>query len=134
MSVNMTALNQYKTVNLGAAVATASPHQLIAMLYDGALTSLAQAKGALERKDIQARTTELNRATSIILGLQDFLDYDKGAEIAENLGRLYDYIIRTIIDANREMDADKVQEAMDLLLEIKRGWTGMPIDVKMGKK
>jgi len=130
----MTALNQYKTVNLGAAVATASPHQLIAMLYDGALTSLAQAKGALERKDIQARTTELNRATSIILGLQDFLDYDKGAEIAENLGRLYDYIIRTIIDANREMDADKVQEAMDLLLEIKRGWTGMPIDVKMGKK
>lgn len=134
MSVNLTAMNQYKTVDLRSAVASASPHQLIAMLYDGALSALASAKGCILRKDIEGRTQSLNKANAIVLGLRDFLDVEKGGEVAENLNRLYDYIIRGIIEANRAQSADKTQELINLLLELKQGWMSMPLDIRTGQK
>ena len=127
MSVNLNALKQYKNVGLAAAVQTASPRELIRMLLDGALTALATAKGSIERNDIQDRTQQLNKANDIILGLKDFLDLEQGGEIAANLDALYDYMVRSVMQANRNNDADKVQEVMSLLLEIKAGWTQMDV-------
>jgi flagellar protein FliS len=133
MSVNLTAMNQYKTVDLRSAVASASPHQLITMLFDGALTSLASAKGDLERNNIEARAKNFNKATAILMALIDYLDMDKGEEISENLYLLYDYMIRGIIEANRTQSVDKVQELIDLLLELKQGWVSMPLDIRKKK-
>jgi flagellar protein FliS len=134
MSVNLTAMNQYKTVDLRSAVASASPHQLIAMLYDGALTALATAKGCIERKDIENRSKNLNKANSIVLGLRDFLNLEEGGEMAESLDALYEYMTRAIMQANLDQDPQKVQEVIDLLLQLKIGWSGMPLDVRMSKK
>lgn len=133
MSVNMTAMNQYKTVDLRSSVESASPHQLIVMLYDGALTALASAKGNLARKDIESRTKNLNKANSIVMALIDYLDLEKGGEIAENFQRLYDYIIRGILEANRNQDAEKIQEMIDLLLELKKSWIAIPSEYHQGK-
>jgi flagellar protein FliS len=123
----MNALNQYKSVDLRAAVETASPKELISMLVDGALTAMAKAIGAIERKDISARTEQLNKANDIILGLKDFLDHEQGGEIAANLDALYDYMVRILIQANRNNDEAKVQEIMNLMLQIKSGWNGMEV-------
>jgi len=133
MGMNLGAMNRYKSVDLSSAVATASPHQLIAMLYDGALTSLATAKGCIERKDIETRAKQLNKASAIILALRDFLDFEKGGEVAANLDALYDYMTRAIIEANTQQSAEKIQEVIDLLLELKVGWNGMPLDIKKAK-
>ena len=130
MSVNLSAMNQYKTVDIRSAVASASPHQLISMLYDGALSSLASAKGCIERKDIEQRTKHLNKASNIVIGLKDFLDMDKGGEIAENLNGLYEYIIIGIVEANRDQSAEKAQEMINLLLELKQGWAAMPLEYR----
>lgn len=127
MSVNMNAMKQYKSVDLRAAVETASPKELISMLVDGALTAMAKAMGAIERKDISMRTEQLNKANDIILGLKDFLDHEKGGEIATNLDALYDYMVRTLVQANRNNDEAKVQEIMSLMLQIKSGWNGMEV-------
>lgn len=127
MSINMNALKQYKSVDLRAAVETASPKELISMLVDGALTAMAKAMGAIERKDISTRTEQLNKANDIILGLKDFLDHEKGGEIATNLDALYDYMVRTLMQANRNNDEAKVQEIMSLMLQIKSGWNGMEV-------
>lgn len=132
MAVNLNALNQYKSVDLRAAAETASPHQLIVMLFDGALSALAKAKGAIERSNIEERTQHLNKASEIIVGLRGALDLEKGGEIAANLDALYDYMTRTVMRANRENDLDRVQEVIELLLEVKQGWTEMPVDVQMG--
>lgn len=132
MSVNMTAMNQYKTVDIRSAVASASPHQLISMLLDGALTALASAKGDLARKNIESRVKHLNKANSIVMALVDYLDVKKGGEVAENLFNVYDYVIRGIIDANRNQDPEKIQELINLLLEIKQGWAAMPLEIRKG--
>lgn len=133
MSVNLNALKQYQNVDLRATAETASPHKLIEMLIDGALTAMAKAKGAIERSEIEERTRQINKANEIVIGLRGSLDFEKGGEIAANLESLYDYMNRTLMSANRENSADKVQEVMNLMLQIKQGWSGMPEDVKQGK-
>jgi flagellar protein FliS len=130
MSVNLNALKQYQSVDLRATAEAASPHKLISMLFDGSLGALAKAKGAIERDQVEERTQHLNKATEIINGLRGSLDLEKGGEIAENLDALYDYMTRTVMQANRNNNVDQVQEVMNLLMEIKQGWAGMPEDVK----
>ncbi|MBY4675933.1 flagellar export chaperone FliS [Marinobacterium arenosum] len=130
MSINLSALKQYQSVDLKASVATASPHKLILMLFNGALEALAKARGAIERNDIEGRTKQLNKSTDIVMGLRDMLDHEKGGEVAANLDALYDYIVRTMLQANRENSAEKVQEVMDLLLTVKQGWEEMPDEHK----
>lgn len=134
MSVNLNALKQYQNVDLRATVETASPHKLISMLLDGALGALAKAKGAIERDSIEERTLHLNKASEIVVGLRGSLDLEQGGEVAANLDALYDYLLRSIMQANSQSDADKVQEVMDLMLEIKQGWAEMPPEIQMGGK
>ena len=134
MSVNLNALKQYQSVDLRATVETASPHKLISMLLDGALGALAKAKGSIERNAIEERTQHLNKATEIVVGLKGSLDLEQGGEVAANLDALYDYMLRSIMSANRQNDADKVQEVMTLMLEIKQGWAEMPNDIQIGEK
>lgn len=131
MSGNLNALKQYQSVDLRATIETASPHKLIAMMLDGALGALAKAKGAVERENVEERTQHLNKASEIIVGLKGSLDYEKGGEVAANLDALYDYMIRMVMQANRDNDDEKIQEIMNLLLEIKQGWTAMPPEVQI---
>lgn len=132
MSVNLNALKQYQSVDLRATVETASPHKLISMLLEGALGSLAKAKGAIERNSIEERTSFLNKASEIVVGLKGSLDLEQGGEVAANLDALYDYMVSGILEANRNNDADKVQEIMNLMLEIKQGWSEMPNEIQVG--
>jgi flagellar protein FliS len=130
MSGNLNALKQYQSVDLRATIETASPHKLISMLLDGALASLAKAKGAIERNSIEERNQHLNKASDVVVGLKGSLDLDKGGEIAANLDALYDYMVRCIYEANRHNNADKVQEVISLMLEIKQGWAEVPLDLQ----
>ncbi|GAA0787682.1 flagellar export chaperone FliS [Marinobacterium sediminicola] len=126
--MNTNALNQYKSVNLNAAVEAASPHQLVSMLFRGTLEALAKASGGIERKDIQLRTTQLNKACEILINLKGSLDLEKGGEVAENLDRLYDYMVRTLIEANRNNDLAKVKEVSGLVADIAEGWAQIPVE------
>ena len=122
----MSGLQEYKKVDLNASVQTASPHQLVTMLMQGGIGALAMASGAIERKDLGARSMQINKAISIIFELKESLDIDKGGELAANLDSLYDYMNRTLIEANRENSLEKVQEVGRLMGEILDGWQQIP--------
>lgn len=116
---------QYAKVNRSTGVEDANPHQLIQMLYQGALDSLQQSLGFMERKDYEAKGRVIGRAISIVGGLQGFLDHEKGGEIARNLDSLYNYMTIKLYEATRENNPDKVREVIALLREIKAGWDGI---------
>lgn len=123
-------LRKYQDVGLNATLATASPHKQIDMMFEGALKFLVQAKMAVEQSDIEQRTDRLNRVSDIIFALSDYLDLEKGGEVAENLAALYDYMLRRLRDANRNNSAEPCDEVMRLIVEIRTGWQGMPVDYK----
>ncbi|MEH6625177.1 MAG: flagellar export chaperone FliS [Motiliproteus sp.] len=130
MSYSNKALKQYQSVDVSSAVSSASPHKLVAMLFDGALTALARAKGMVERDDIEGRTKQINKVCEIIVGLKGSLDLEQGGEVAANLDRLYDYILGRMLIANRDGDTEVLGEVSTLINELKSGWDQMPEDIK----
>lgn len=116
------AMQSYGQVQVNAGVEDASSHRLIGMLYEGLLTRIAQAKGALLQKDVATKGQKVSEAMNILMGLREFLDTDTGGEIAQNLDALYDYIQRNLMQAHMKNDESKFDECRDLLLPITGAW------------
>ncbi len=115
--------DSYKQVGVETGVMSASPHKLILMLFDGALLSLAVARGAMEQKDIAAKGQAISKTIEILTnGLKASLDFEQGGELAERLAALYDYMADRLFFANVHNDAAALAEVQGLLLEIKTAW------------
>lgn len=118
----MRAMQQYQRVGVQSEVFEASPHRLIQMLMQGGLERIAQAKGAIERGLLAERGELIGKAVSIVGGLREPLDHQVGGDLSKNLDSLYEYMMRRLVEANRENDATKLDEVATLLREIKSGW------------
>lgn len=113
----------YEQVNLETCVSQASPHQLIVLLYDGALNAIKLAKLYIQKGNIAGKGMAISKAINIVdNGLRSCLDLEKGGEIAENLERLYHYISQQLVLANLYNDQDKLQNCFDLLNNIAESW------------
>lgn len=128
--MNAPGLSAYTQTNIESIVHEATPHKLIEMLFKGAKDALAQAMGAIERNDFEAKSKKISKATEIILNLQTYLDKDKGGEVADNLNELYTYMANVLIDANRSNDIEKLREVSGLLDRVADGWASMPGEFK----
>ncbi len=118
-------LKAYKTTSLDAEMAVADPHRVIQMLMQGLLERLAQAKGAIERRDYSAKSTSISKAMAIINGLQDSLDLSYG-QIPQDLYALYDYMKDRLMDASRNMVCEPIDEVANLIITIKSAWDNIP--------
>ncbi len=118
-------LKAYKTTSLDAEMAVADPHRVIQMLMQGLLERLAQAKGAIDRRDYSAKSTSISKAMAIINGLQDSLDLSYG-QIPQDLYALYDYMKERLMDASRNMVCDPIDEVANLIITIKSAWDNIP--------
>ncbi len=122
--------NGYARTYQTQSVLTASPGQLVLMLYDGALRFLALARAALEDRGNDPRRIEtinrsLLRAQNIIAELQGVIDHEAGGAVAANLDRLYDYYNRRLFEANLKKEVGPVLEVENLLRELREAWAEM---------
>ena len=115
-------VNAYANVGLETGIASASPHALIVMLYDGALVALLSAKTNIAAGNI-AKGSAISKAISIIdNGLRASLDKSAGGEIAANLDALYDYMSRRLLHANLKNDVTIIDEVHGLLADLRGAW------------
>lgn len=112
-------------------VLTASPGQLVLMMYDGALRALAQAREAFARpaddiRRVEAINQQLLKAQNIIGELQGTLNFEAGdGQFAREMNRLYDYYNRRLIQANMRKEEAPVIEVEHLLGEVRNAWAEM---------
>ena len=118
----MLAMKQYQQVGVQAQVTEASPHRLIQLLMQGGLDRIYQAMGAIEFGRVAEKGELIGKSIAIVGGLREALDFNEGGEIAQNLDRLYEYMIMRLTDANRKNDPSLLGEVADLLREIKLAW------------
>lgn len=104
------------------AVMTASKEKLVVLLYEGAIRYIDRADRALETGDVPGVGEALSRAFAIVGELRSSLDHEQGAEIAENLERLYGFAQDRIVLANRDRSAAPLSEARSVLATLKEGW------------
>lgn len=122
----MQAIRQYQHSSIDSAMPAASPHQLVAMLLQGALDRIAQARGAASNGDRQLRIRNVGAAISIVEYLNLSLDRAAGGPIAERLTALYDFCLRHLAQANGADDPKMLEEVADVLRPIKQAWDAMP--------
>lgn len=118
-----TAIKAYAKVGVESGVSAADPHKLIAMLYQGALLAIANAKSSILRKDIPAKGAAISKAIAIIdEGLNASLDKRVGGDLAQNLSSLYEYMCMRLIVANLKNDMAALDEVARLLNDLKGAW------------
>jgi len=128
-------INPYQT----AAVMTASPGQLVVMMYDGVLkfVSIARAGCALPESDpqrLKMLQDGVGRSLAIIDELRSTLDKERGGEYAENLERLYDYYSRRLLKAQISFDDEPLAEVEKLVGTLRDGWAQMLVAQAQGQR
>jgi flagellar protein FliS len=109
-------------------VETASPMQLVILLYDGALQWLVMAKQELKKNketNLPNWTNYANymgKASDIVTHLQDSLDHDQAPEFADQIFSLYDFIKTSILKANAFKKEEELDKAYKLLKDLKTTW------------
>jgi flagellar protein FliS len=116
------ALRRYRESGVTSMVNEASPHKLIAMLYDGALERLAMALSGIRHHSVADKLRGIDSTQAILSHLHQILDYKAGGEIAMRLASLYDYMMRRLVHAKLHDDAQAVEEVISLLRTVKAGW------------
>lgn len=108
-----------------SAILTASPEQLVVLLYDGALRFLRQAQAAGGEGAAQHARDRLDRAEAIIDELLATLDMDAGGELAQRLEGIYVFCKRCLMEARIERDLAKVATVVRLLSELRESWAAL---------
>ena len=114
-------MDAYATYRTQAAT-TASPAQLVLMLYDGALGQIDRAGRALADGYQEQAHDALIRSQAIVNHLAATLDHDRGGEIATNLASLYDFCSQQLIDANLTKRGDDLPAVARVLRGLRDTW------------
>ena len=119
----------YKRLDIESAVASADRHELVSLLFKALIGALAGAEVHHQHENKDQVREYLTKACRILVGLQGSLDYERGGDIAVNLGQLYGYSIRKLFAANVNVDAapDNIAEVKSLLEPIAEAWENMDL-------
>ncbi|MCM7078955.1 flagellar export chaperone FliS [Enterobacter roggenkampii] len=116
-------IQAYAQVGVESAVLSASPHKLVVLLFDGALSAMKKAIILIEQGDIPGKGQAISKAINIISnGLQSGLNHEVGGDLAANLDSLYDYMTRRLLQANLHNDINAINEVVELLNNIADAW------------
>ena len=111
-------LKQYKQNQ----IETATPEQILILLYDGAIQYLNHAKIALEEDDNEQFQSNMFGCERIIIEFMNTLKLDEGGHFAATLYRLYEYLNKTLITATIIRDVEKIDEVLKHLMNLRETW------------
>lgn len=113
----------YKQVGIQTRLSGASPHQMVAMLFDGYMEALAQARGAMRAGQREAKGQALGRAVRIVEeGLRAGLNLQAGGTLARDLHELYGYLALRLTQTNIRDDEAALDECQRLVQPLREAW------------
>ncbi len=115
-------MNGYTNNYLENQVNTASPEQLMLMLYDGAVRFASLAIKAIENGTPDKRSYYINKTYAILSEFAATLDRSQDAGLADNLDGLYNYMQQRLMDANLNNDPAPVAEVKKMLADLRGTW------------
>jgi flagellar protein FliS len=131
---SLVALSQYGKIKDDTQTMYASPHQLMLMLFDGALEAMSLTIAAIQNKNFELRSKQNTRSIAIINGMRECLDMEAGGELADNLYSLYQYMAQELFRASFKNDAETIRNIQTMLKDIRGSWEKIPIDMHYMQK
>ncbi len=111
-------VNQYQQNQ----IMTASRAQILVMLYDGAIRFAIQAIQAIEEKDMANKGKYIGKTMAIVSEFATSLDHEIGGDISADLDAMYGYMLRELSNANVENNAERIEEVIVLLKDLRETW------------
>lgn len=131
MTVNTSAaVRQYRRIDTESTIRNASPHRLIQMMMERALTKIGLARSHMEHAEVAAKGSNISDAIAIISGLQASLNHKADAKMSANFDALYAYMMRRLLEANLHDDLVRLDEVSGLLRELKEAWDAIADEVQ----
>jgi flagellar protein FliS len=115
-----TMISAQRNKYLETTIQTASPAQLLIMLYDGAIRFCRAGIEAIRNNNVKDANVNLIKAQDIVSEL--IITLDRSAPVSESLLKLYEYFGHLLIQANIKKSAEPVEEVLQYLLELKETW------------
>lgn len=116
----------YRNVGVETGVSQATPHRLIALLFEGFGDAVTDIRSAMARRDVEAKTKAVRRALRIVgEGLKGGLDVKAGGKLAADLDALYGYVGLRLTQANLHNDPAILDECMRLIEPVKSAWAAI---------
>ena len=103
-------------------IRTATPEQLVVMLYEGAIQQILRARTFHEQGKLGERGSAISRALAIVGELQHSLDLEAGGDIARNLHGLYFFVSDRLLEANVANRIQALDEAVEVLKTLHEAW------------
>jgi flagellar secretion chaperone FliS len=128
---------QYRAVRSHGLVADASPTRLVQVMFEHILLHLATARGCMGRiknnrpvVDVLSKGNAISKSIALLGQLNGTLDMERGAQVAQNLRALYEYMMNRLTLATATNDASIVGEVAALVEQIKSGWDQIVTDAR----
>ncbi|MGY8862889.1 MAG: flagellar export chaperone FliS [Pseudomonadales bacterium] len=128
------ALSKYGKIKDDTQTMFASPHQLVLMLFDGAIEAMSITIGAIQHNNLELRSKQNTRSITIINGMRECLDMESGSELADNLYSLYQYMAQELFRAGFKNDVDTIRNIQFMLKDIRDSWENIPLDMHYMQK
>jgi flagellar protein FliS len=110
---------------LESRILSADPIELVNLLYQACTGAVREARHHLAAGDIAARSRSISKASEILIELTSSLDHERGGEISQRLGQLYDYMLRRLTEANFQQSDAPLAEVLGLLSTLTEAWEGL---------
>lgn len=115
-------MNGYVNQYLTNTVNSASPEQLMLMLYDGAIRFISLGIQAIENGLIDKRAYYINKTSAIVTEFAATLDHSMNPQLAEDLDALYNYMLNRMMEANLKNDPQRLIEVKQMLSDLRATW------------
>ena len=112
-----------------AELASASPAQLVVMLFDKCLLTVRRAQAAFAAGDVAERATHICKAADMVAELRGSLDFEAGGAISTQLDALYAFVLRELFDANRRQEAARLGPVLHVLGGLREGFAGAQVQL-----
>lgn len=108
--------------SLEARILSATPLELVVILYDEAIEAVRAARGHLAAGNIRARSRSVSRAMSILIELTSSLNFEAGGELSRRLAGLYGFMRSALMEANIRQTDEGLATTEKLLGMLREAW------------
>ena len=109
-------------------ILTANPIDVIVMLYDALKKNIIVGKKKIVKNDVQSAHDHLMKAQQIVIELVNSLDMSY--EISENLLAIYEFILKTLEEANLKKDEKVLEPLVEIVGDLREAWSEISVSNK----
>jgi flagellar protein FliS len=113
---------RYETMAYASRIEGATPHELVALLYEELILALTLLAHAFRVGDRVKANSQFSRAATIINALEGGLDLDRGGPLAETLSGVYRSARREIMQARTDQDSDRLDRLIAAFADMSESW------------